>query len=120
MKFLNKPSFVGIFLFVFSVTIVLFASIQAIFGTLRWYNDSEESHENLQTYPVYSAQEQKSTGVIRVFIAPKPVVEESNVYVFLENTAPLREMALSTVSPEKAEKITQKIQNIEEVIISSS
>jgi len=118
MKFFNKPSFVGIFLFVFSVTLVLMGSIQALFGTLRWYNTSEESHENLQSYPVYSAQEEsKPKGAIRVFIAPRPTIPESNVYVFLQNTAPLREAALSTVTPEKAQNILQKIQDVEQEII---
>lgn len=51
-------------------------------------------------------------GVIRVFIAPKPTTTESNVYVFLQNTAPQREEALATVTPEKAQSINQKIQDV--------
>jgi len=113
MIFSNKPSFVGVFLLVFSLTLVVLGSLQAIFGTLRWYNASEQSHEKLQEYPVYSAWEQTTqNGVIRVFIAPKPEVVELNVYVFMQNTAPLREQALTTVTPEKAQIITQKVQEV--------
>ena len=50
--------------------------------------------------------------MIRVFIAPKPTTTESNVYVFLQNTAPQREEALATVTPEKAQSINQKIQEV--------
>lgn len=114
MKFLNKTSFISIFLLVFSLTLSILGSIQAVFGTLRWYNASEQSHENLQSYPIYSASEQSKAWVIRVFIAPKPVSSESNVYVFLQNTAPARESALSTVTPEKAQNIIQKVQEAEQ------
>lgn len=49
--------------------------------------------------------------MIRVFIAPKPTVE-SNVYVFLQDTATQREQALTTVTPEKAQIINQKVQEV--------
>jgi hypothetical protein len=114
MKFFNKSSFLSIFLLVFSLTLVVLGSLQAIFGTLRWYNASEQSHEQLQNYPIYSASEPTQTGAIHVFIAPKPTTAESNVYVFLQNTASLREEALATVTPEKAQIITQKVQILEE------
>lgn len=55
--------------------------MQAILGTLRWYNSSEESLENLQKYPIYSASEERKTSTIRVNIAPKP--QKSEVYVFV-------------------------------------
>ena len=98
---------------VFSATLVVLGTVQAIFWTLRWYNQSEQTHETLQKYPVYSASEQPTMGgVIRVFIAPKPTTTESNVYVFLQNTAPQREEALATVTPEKAQSINQKIQDV--------
>lgn len=84
---------------------------------MRWYNESEQTHEKFQNYPVYSASEQSGqTGVIRVFIAPKPATTESNVYTFIQNTAVERERVLSTVTPEKAESINQKIQDIVETI----
>ena len=113
MKFLSKTSFLSLFLIVFSVTLVILGSVQAFFGTLRWYNASEQKHETLQNYPVYSASEEtRPASTIRVFIAPKPAVTESNVYVFIQNTAPRREEALSTVSPDKAQKIEQRIEDI--------
>lgn len=52
--------------------------------------------------------------MIRVFIAPKPTNNESNVYVFLQNTAPARESALSTITVEKAQNIMQKVQEVEQ------
>jgi hypothetical protein len=62
---------------------------------------------------VYSASEQPAqTGVIRVFIAPKPTTTESSVYVFLQNTASERQTALTTVTPEKAQSINQKVQEV--------
>lgn len=110
MAFFNKSSFLGVFLLVFSVTLLVLGSVQAFFGTLRWYNASEQSHEELQNYPIYSASEPSiQPSTIRVFIAPKPTNTESSVYVFLQNTAPLREEALATVTPEKAQIISQKI-----------
>jgi hypothetical protein len=114
MKFSNKlfstQSFIGVFVFVFSFSLIVFASVQAIFGTLRWYNASEQWHEKLQEYPVYSATEESSKGVIRVFIGQKPAQNESNVYVFLQKNEPIRQEALKTVTPEKAAIITKKIQ----------
>lgn len=116
MTYFNKPSFISVFLFIFSLTLVILGSIQALFGTMRWYNESEQTHEKFQNYPVYSASEQPGqTGVIRVFIAPKPTTTESNVYAFIQNTASVRETALATVAPEKAESINQKIQDIVEI-----
>lgn len=113
MVFSNKSSFLGVFLLVFSVTLFVLGSVQAIFGTLRWYNASEQWHEELQNYPIYSASETPTqSGVIRVFIAPKPTTTESNVYVFLQNTASLRQEALTTVTPEKAQIINQKVEDV--------
>jgi len=87
--------------------------VQAIFGTLRWYNASEQSHEVLQEYPVYSAFDEPSKkGVIRVFIAPKPKNDAQNVYVFMQNTAPARTEAIKTVTPEKAQIIMQKVEDV--------
>lgn len=113
MKFFAKTSFISLFLLVFSASLVILGSLQALFGTLRWYNGSEQKHEELQDYPVYSANEQtQSTSTIRVFIAPKPTSTESNVYVFMQNTAPSREEVLATVSPEKAQIIQQRADDI--------
>ncbi len=113
MKFFAKTSFLSLFLLVFSVTMLVLGSLQALFGTLRWYNTSEQTHEKLQNYPVYSANEApQQTSVIRVFIAPKPVTTESNVYVFMQNTAPSREKALQNLSPEKAQIVQQKVKDI--------
>lgn len=55
MKFFAKTSFVSLFLLVFCASLLILGSLQAIFGTLRWYNASEQKHEELQNYPVYSA-----------------------------------------------------------------
>ena len=113
---LNKSfqlSFVGVFLLVFSSTMVVLGSVQAIFGTLRWYNVSEQSHEALQEYPVYSAFDEPSKkGVIRVFIAPRPKNDTQNAYVFLQNTATARTEAIKTVTPEKAQIILQKVDDV--------
>lgn len=84
MRFFAKTSFVPFFLLVFSVTLVILASIQALFGTLRWYNSAEQKHENLQNYPIYSASDESTPAAVRVTIAPKPV-EPTNVYVLLQN-----------------------------------
>ncbi len=114
MKFFAKTSFLSLFLLVFSASLLILGSLQALFGTLRWYNASEQKHEELQNYPVYSAWEDtKPKSTIRVFIAPKPAATESNVYVFMQNTAPMREEALSTVSPEKAQIIQQRVDDIQ-------
>lgn len=120
MKFFNNRSFISVFLLVFSGTLVILGTIQAFLGTLRWYNASEQSHENLQDYPIYSAEETPKTGVIRVFIAPKPAQTESNVYVFLQNTAPNREALISTLTPEKAQNIENKVQDIEQSPLKSN
>ena len=113
MKFLSKTSFLSFFLLIFSATLVILGSVQALFGTLRWYNASEQKHETLQDYPVYSASEEtKPTSVIRVFIAPKPSVTESNVYVFMQDTAARRNEALSTVTPDKVQQIQQRIEDV--------
>lgn len=113
MKFFAKISFVSLFILVFSASLLILGSLQALFGTLRWYNTSEQKHEELQDYPVYSAHEptQKSS-TIRVFIAPKPTSTETNVYVFMQNTAPSLQEALAIVSPEKAQIIQQKVDDI--------
>lgn len=113
MKFFAKTSFVSVFLLIFSASLLILGSLQALFGTLRWYNPSEQKHEELQEYPVYSANEQvQKPSAIRVFIAPKPVSKESNVYVFMQDTAPRRQEALSTVSPEKAQIIQRRVDDI--------
>lgn len=110
MKFLNKPSFAPLFLFVFCATLIILGSVQALFGTLRWYNASEQKHEKLQNYPTYSATDESKPGAIRVFIAPKPLISQSNVYMFLETTSTRREEALSTVSTQKAQQINQRLE----------
>lgn len=113
MKFFAKTSFLSFFLLVFSATLVVLGSLQAFFGTLRWYNASEQKHETLQNYPVYSASDEtKPTSTIRVFIAPKPSSTESNVYVFMQDTATRREEALSAVDPQKVQQIEQRIEDI--------
>lgn len=113
MKFFAKTSFVSLFLLIFSASLLILGSMQALFGTLRWYNPSEQKHEELQEYPVYSANEQvQKPSAIRVFIAPKPASKESNVYVFMQDTAPRRQEALSTVSPEKAQIIQRRVDDI--------
>lgn len=120
MKFFAKTSFLSFFLLIFSATLVILGSIQALFGTLRWYNASEQKHETLQSYPVYSASDEtKPTSTIRVFIAPKPSKTESNVYVFMQDNAARREEALSAVEPQKAQQIQQRIEDIIQNPISS-
>lgn len=111
MKFLDKTSFASLFLFVFSTTLVVLGCAQAFLSTLRWYNASEQKHEKLQTYPTYSASDEAKPGAIRVFIAPKPSAH-SNAYVFIQDTATRREEALSTVTPQKAQEINQRLETI--------
>jgi hypothetical protein len=112
MKSSGKTSFLSVFLFVFFLTLLVTGTLQAIFWTLRWYNTSEQSLEQLQQYPIYSVSEgTKPTGTIRVFIAPKPTTE-SNSYTFIQESTPRREEVLATVPPEKAVAINQKIQDV--------
>jgi hypothetical protein len=109
MKFFAKISFVSLFLLVFSASLVILGSLQALFGTLRWYNTSEQKHEELQDYPIYSATEQpQKPSTIRVFIAPKPTSTESNVYVFMQDTASQREKALYNCEPRKGSNNSTK------------
>jgi hypothetical protein len=74
-------TFFRIFFLVFSLTLVLLGTVQAILGTLRWYNPSEQLLENLQKYPIYSASELEPRSSIHVNIAPK--TEKAEIYAFV-------------------------------------
>lgn len=112
MKSFGKPSFIAIFLFVFSATLLVLGMIQALFGTLRWYNASEESYERLQKHTTYRASDgSQQTGPIRVFILPKPKTA-SDPSAFIVESTPRREEVLATVTPEKAAAINQRIHEV--------
>jgi hypothetical protein len=113
MKYFDRSSFTTFFLIVFSVTLFILGSIQALFNTLRWYNASEQKYENFQDYPIYSASDEiKPKNAIRVFIAPKPTKTESNVYVFIQDTTTRRKEAMATIESDKAQQIQQKIDDV--------
>lgn len=107
MKFFARSSFVVVFLFVFSISLLILGSFQAFFGTIRWYNSSEQKHENLQKYPIYSATDESPKGdTIRVTIGKKPVISR-DVFVVVPN-APQSSEIVSTVNPEKTLETTLK------------
>lgn len=88
---------------------VIMGSGQALVGTLRWYNPSEEGHEKLSTTQVYTAvtipEKSRKTSL---FI---PAKEESIDIYFADNREDIQS-ALQTVSPEKAQKITVRIEQM--------
>lgn len=106
----DKPRFFRIFFLVFCLSLVLLGSLQAVQGTLRWYNSSEESHENLQKYPIYSASE--DTSPIRVTIGQKP--EKPQVFAFLPTTKNQVTVVMPSKNPD--ELVLSADQNIDTLI----
>ena len=109
MIYFNKKSFFAPFFAVFFAVMVIMGSGQAFIGTLRWYNPSEEGHEKLSTAQVYTTvktpEKPKKTSL---FIPEK--AESIDAY-FADNRDDIQ-TALQTVSPEKAQKITVRIEQM--------
>lgn len=116
MIYFNKKSFFAPFFAVFFAVMVIMGSGQALVGTIRWYNPSEEEHEKLGTEQVYTAikipEKPKS---ISLFL---PTKEESIGTYFADNRSDI-ENALQTVSPEKAGKITVRIEQMTQDLVLS-
>ena len=95
----------------FFTTLLIFGSIQAIQGTLRWYNASEESHEKLTGEHVYTLRAPEKKGI---FSAYSPKTQDPKVY-FVAHNEDIQE-ALKSVSPEKVSKITVRVAQMEEIV----
>lgn len=111
MKYLNKIPFLLVFVFFFSITLIVLGLVQAISGTLRLFNPSEEKYEQLQQYQIYNSNELTNNS-IHVTIGEKPSQTRTDVFAYIEKTQQDRDAALLTLPTEKAERIEQKVQDI--------
>ena len=101
MKYFKKTSFPVIFLFFFSATLVIFGSLQALSSGLRWYNPSEERHESLSSEKAY---------LVDLYSASTSSAKyNETIIIYLDKNSAETQKALSTLSPEKAKKIQEKI-----------
>lgn len=112
MIFSNKKSFFVPFFAVFFGAMVIMGFAQAIVGTLRWYNPSEEEHEKLGTSQTYIAKKTpEKPHLISLFI-PQPNSADIGTYFSAHNDD--IQSALQTVAPDKAQKIVVRIEQIKQ------
>lgn len=112
MIFSNKKSFFVPFFAVFFGAMVIMGFAQAIVGTLRWYNPSEEEHEKLGTSQTYIAKKTpEKPHLISLFI-PQPTSADIGTYFSAHNDD--IQSALQTVAPDKAQKIVVRIEQIKQ------
>ena len=79
-------------------------------GTLRWFNPSEEQHEQLTKATIYSTDVGKNTGI---FFWDNQ--KQANPAVFFSAKNSDIQEALQTVAPEKAAKIRVRVVQMQEV-----
>lgn len=87
---------------------VILGSGQALVGTLRLYNPSEEEHEKLTTTQSYTAIKIPEKPKYTSFFIPQEKQADTGTY-FADNREDIQN-ALQTVSPEKAQKIVVRIE----------
>ena len=73
MIFSNKKSFFVPFFAVFFGAMVIMGFAQAIVGTLRWYNPSEEEHEKLGTSQTYIAKKLPKNHTLFRYLFLSPI-----------------------------------------------
>ena len=108
MIFFNKKSFFAPFFTVFFGVMVILGSTQALVGTLRWYNPSEEEHEKLATAQTYTATKTPEKPTYVSLFLSRQEQEDLGTY-FSDNRDDIQN-ALQTVPADKAQKIVVRIQ----------
>ncbi len=110
MIYFNKKSFFAPFFAVFFGVMVIMGSGQALIGTLRWYNPSEEEHEKMGTTQIYVATKIPEKPHFTSLFLPQANQEDVGTY-FSANNSDIQN-ALQTVSPDKAQKIVVRIEQM--------
>lgn len=102
MKYSPKKSFLLQFVLYFSIVLILLGVVQAIMGTLRLYNASEQSYEKLAPEKIYTRSESTTSSPELSASEESP---ESTLYV-AENKNSIQDI-IKDVSAEKIQEKTQ-------------
>jgi len=105
----NKKSFFVPFVLCFSGALILLGVVQATLGTMRLYNASEQTYENLAPKKTFT------TDINTQNAAPKTSEKENSedIIFYLVENKQIIENAIKEMPPEKAQKVEEKIQTIE-------
>lgn len=92
--------------------LILLSIFQSIFGTIRLYNASEQSYENLSTKKTYTTDTAPKNAATKV---TKKENSEDIIFYLVENKQAIQS-ALKEMPPEKAKKVTEKTESLEDTM----